>query len=254
MQLLIMTSDKQQHCHKPFMYLFNKYWGRGDNWANPSPQITPIFCGFTEPENIKEYYDNGFAFYSIGKYEDYPAKRWSDALINVLENVAAPQFMLMLEDYWPVRQIDTRAIRMLFDYAAQFKYVLKICVTNERLNNRIYAGDVDPKIYGHAGYVDLIKSPPGSSYQMSLWGGIWNRETMKGFIIPGEQAQEIEIYGTSRVNEVGENVLVLGTQQAPMIHANVYLTSRGDRPDYSIGHYAIPDEDIEYMRGKGWIK
>jgi len=254
MQLIIMTSDKQKHCHKPFMYLFNKCWGRGDFWAESSPIIEPWFCGFTIPENVTEYHKQGFHFYSIGEYEDYPANRWSDALLHVLDNVAEPQFLLMLEDYWPVRPIDTKAIKMLFDYASQFSYVLKIDVANERLNNRDGNGVLTGKHYGHVGYVDLIKSPPGSSYQMSLWGGIWNRDTMKAFIVPGEKAQEIEIFGTSRVNEVGDNVLVLGTKQAPLMHANVYLTARGNEPDYSIGDYSIAQSDIDYMREEGWIE
>ena len=253
MQAIIMTSDKQHHCHKPFMYLFNKYWPREDFWSDGGPKINPVFAGFTEPDNLDEYRAMSFDFYSIGKYEDYPADKWSDAFIHVLDNLAEPQFLLMLEDYWPVRRIDTRGVKMLFDYCAQFSYVLKICATNERLNNRILAGDAFPEIYGNAGYLDLIKSPPGSSYQMSLWGGVWNRDTMRPFIVPGEKAQDIELRGTTRVNAAGDSVLVLGTKQAPLIHTNVYNTARGDEVDYSIGPYRVGPQELEYMRERGWI-
>ena len=254
MQLLIMTSDRYTHCHQPFMYLFNKYWGRGDIWADRSEVVRPVFCGFTMPDNMQVYTEMGFSFYSIGDYADYPAPKWSEALLHILDNVAEEQFILMLEDYWPVRAIDTKAIKMLYDYARQFSYVMKIDVTNERLNNHILAGRSMPPIYGHVGYLDLIKSPPGSSYQMSLWGGIWNRALMRKFIVPGERAQEIEIMGTSRVNEAGDDVVVLGTKQAPWIHANIYVTKNKGKPDYNIGEYGINQEDLAYLKGNGWIE
>jgi hypothetical protein len=246
MQVIVMTSDNQHKCLNPFMWLWRKYW-------NPFIALdSKVICGFTPPDI--EMVDN-WRFHSIGKYEDYPANKWSDAFIKVLNEVAQEQFILMLEDYWPVRQIDTFAVKMLFDYARQFKNVLKIDLTYERLyinggSNFLFGVNT----YDHCGYLDLVKSPPGTMYQMSLWGGIWNREQLKRFIIPGEFAQQIEIAGTPRVTAVGDEVLVLGTRQAPLLHGNIYQSRHEGKPVYEDSGWKINDEDMKYMRFREWLE
>lgn len=245
MQVIVMTSDSYLHSLKPFAYLFNKYWGyRGGEIQEV------IVCGFTKPPF--ELHEN-FIFHSIGKYEDYPADKWSDALIKVLDNVAEEQFVLMLEDYWITRAVDHFAVRMLADYCKQFKNVLKICLSTDRLyinggSNFLYGANT----YNHVGYVDLIKSPPGTMYQMSLWGGLWNRDVMRKFIIPGERAQEIEMRGTNRVNELGDSFLVLGTRQAPVLHGNIYQSGKVG-PSYADIGWRVNQADLNYILKQGWI-
>lgn len=248
MQILVLTSDNYYHCLNPFIYQWNKYFW----WSAAKPDsVRQIICGFTIPEGIQAA---GWEFYSIGRYEDYPADRWSDALIKVLDTMADEQFILMLEDYWLCRPADQLGIRMLYDYAGQFKNVLKIDLTADRL----YVDGGGRYLYGYntyntVGYLDLIKSPPGSQYQMSLWGGIWNRDVMRRFLIPGERAQEVELRGTSRVNEAGDTVLVLGTRQSPVLHGNVYQSGR-QGPVYHDGGWQIGEADLAELREKGWIE
>ena len=73
---------------------------------------------------------------------------------------------------------------------------------------------------------------------------------MKQFVVPGETAQELEMHGTSRVTD---DVLVLGTRQAPLVHGNIYRSGRGAEPAYEENGWAIPEVELEYMREKGWI-
>ena len=248
MQILVLTSDKQHHCLNPFVHLWQKYFW----WSAPMQGARQIICGFTPPRGVKSNYT--WEFYSIGRQEDYPADRWSDALIKVLDEVADEQFLLMLEDYWLCRPVDLAAVRMLYDYARQFSNVLKIDLTTDRLymdgGGRFLYGY---NTYNHVGYLDLIKSPPGSQYQMSLWGGIWNRDVMRRFLVPGERAQEVELRGTARVNETGDSVLVLGTRQAPMMHGNVYQSGR-EGPVYHDGGWQISQADLAELRVRGWIE
>jgi hypothetical protein len=248
LQILVLTSDRQYHCLNPFIYLWQKYFW----WSAPILGGHQIICGFTLPQGVRT--NRTWEFYSIGRQEDYPADRWSDALIHVLDHVADEQFILMLEDYWLCRPVDLKAVRMLYDYARQFSNVLKIDLTTDRL----YVDGGGRYLYGYntyntVGYVDLIKSPPGSQYQMSLWGGIWNRDVMRQFINPGERAQEVELRGTSRVNEAGESVLVLGTRQAPLIHGNIYQSGR-DGPVYHDGGWQIAGADLAELRERGWVE
>lgn len=241
MQVIVVAAEHMYHCLNPFLYLWAKY--------APGYIEHTIICGFSKPDIEKRL---AVEFYSLGKQSDWPASRWSEKLIRILDEVAEEQFVLMLEDYWLIRPVDVNAIKMLFDYAAQFQNVLKIDLTHDRLyinggSNFLFGANT----YDNCGYLDLIKSPPGTPYQMSLWAGIWNREQMKRVLVPGETAQEIELNGTSRVTD---DQLVLGTRQAPLLHGNIYQSRNNGNPVYEGDHWAIKADDLEFMRKKGWIK
>lgn len=239
-QIIVMTSDHTQNRVLPgFAFLFNKYF-------SDSQPVT--VCGFSQPKILLP---GNFSFHSIGNFAFYPANRWSDALKIVLDTVAEEHFILMLDDYYIFRQVDTRAFPILHDYMRQFRYVMKIDLTVDRL----YA---DPgkyhygfNNYGTAGYLDLIHSLPGSDYQMSLWGGMWNRDLMQKFVIPGETAQQLEMRGTTRVNEAGSSVVVLGTRQAPLIHGNVIFSGRPGEIVRDIGGWQLQPSDEAEMRSQG---
>jgi hypothetical protein len=249
-QVIVMTSDNYYHCLTPFMHLWRKFYT-----AYTSPEAWSdydlVICGFSEPEIDLTQFDP-WRFHSIGAYEDYPADKWTDAMLKVLDEVADDVFILLLEDFWLCRPADARGVQFLVNYARQFKNVLKIDLATDRLY--MHAGATfacGANTYNHVGHLDLIKSPHGTPYQMSLWGGIWRRDVMRRFIIPGETAQQLELSGTPRVTE---DVLVLGTRQAPLLHGNVYQSRHGKTPTYSDNGWAIPEAEVEFMRGKGWIE
>lgn len=245
MQVIVITSEKMYHCLNPFMYLWDKY--AGVSFGSP---FEIVICGFsmpTPPYHLRKQTE----FYSVGQQADWPMSRWSEKLTRILDEVADEQFILMLEDYWLVRQVDICAVKMLFDYAAQFRNVLKIDLATDRLYinggaNFLYGRDT----YDNVGYLDLIKSPPGTPYQMSLWGGIWNRDQLRKVLIPGETPQDIEISGTNRVTD---GQLVLGTRQAPLLHGNIYQLRNEGTPVYRDQGWAIKLADMAFMRREGWV-
>jgi hypothetical protein len=247
MQVLVIASEMMYKCLSPFMHQWHKYANFRVGGNSPMA-FDVIVCGFG-PVN---YYNESFTeFYSMGDQADWPASRWSEKLTRILNEVADEQFILMLEDYWLLRSVDVCAVRMLFDYAAQFQNVLKIDLGTDRL---YINGGADflygANTYDNVGYLDLIKSPPGTPYQMSLWGGIWNREQLRKVLIPGETPQDIEIAGTSRVTD---DQLVLGTRQAPLLHGNIYQSRNAGEPVYEDANWAIKAEDLAFMRKEGWI-
>jgi hypothetical protein len=95
-------------------------------------------------------------------------------------------------------------------------------------------------------HLDLLKSPHGTPYQFSLWAGIWRRDVMRRFVVPGETAQELEMRGSARVTD---DVLVLGTRQGPLRHGNIYRSGRGSEPAYEENGWRVPSAEVEYMRG-----
>ena len=234
MQTIIMTSDKYLNALKPFMYLWDKYF-------QPDFEQENIICGFTPPDFPLS---PGFKFYSIGKFEDYPVSRWSNGLLKVMDNVADDVFMLMLEDYWLTRHVNTQAVKILYDYMRQFRYVLKMDLCGDRL----YAHGADMN-YGKVSYLDLIKSMPGSAYHMSLMGGLWSKALLKKVIIQNETPWDIEISGTIRLSQYDHDMVVLGTRQWPLRHT---LAFRGG-DSHTLLLDEIQAKDVQDMRQQGLL-
>jgi hypothetical protein len=204
--IFVLTSDKYLDALKPFAYLFNKYWSKDQ-------EVT--VAGFTPPEF---YLPDNFTFYPIGAFADYPVGKWSDALIELLDKTDWETSLIMLEDYWITRPVLVEGVEICYRYMEQFRYVLKMCLTGDRL----YSAGMRP--YGHAGFMDLIISDPDSQYQMSMMTGIWNHEQMRKVLVPGETPWEVEIDGTPRVRALKDEMIVLGTRQWPIRHT---LAMRG---------------------------
>ena len=167
-------------------------------------------AGFTPPSFALP--DN-FHFHSIGDFEDYPVDKWSNALLDLLHQYRTVETsVIMLEDYWITRQVDRAAVDICHGYIQQFGYVLKICLTGDRL----YSWGMQP--YGHAGHVDLIISDPESQYQMSMMTGVWNHTLIKKVLLLGETPWQVEIEGTPRVRALKDEMIILGTRQWPVRH------------------------------------
>jgi len=239
-QTIIMTSDRPPHPLPGFIHLWQKY--------NNYPNQVNVICGFTKPDYALP--DN-FRFVSIGKQEDFPPNRWSERLHIVLSEVADEVFILMLDDYWLVRQVDERGLKMAYDYMNQFTNVLKIDLTFDRL----FAEGGGKYLFGYhtyntLGHLDLIKSNPASAYHMSLWGGMWRRDLLDSFLVPGETAQQIELSGTTRLAVVGDEVLVLGTRQAPMLHINSIQGREWNHKES--GLHGLNQTDLEDLKKSGY--
>lgn len=238
-QVIVMYSNRN-------LWLIPAYLNMWKRYAGSSYRLT--FCGYS-PELTQKLraYDLDLENYIIGRQEEYPANRWSDSFLKVLDNVADRTFIFMLEDYLLARDVDNLGVRHLYDYVYDRDYVLKADLTNDRMWNGggtryLYGYNT----YGHCGHLDLIRSAVGSDYQMSLWGGIFNRDAIKRFVVPGETAQQLELNGTHRVNSVGDNVLVLGTRQSPFKHTNV-IQNGGLNNHETVGIPALDEEDRNYV-------
>lgn len=199
--ILVFTSDRYLKALRPFAWLFNKYW---------SPAQAVDVIGFAQPDF---YLPSNFSFHSIGDMKDYPFSRWSNQVIDYLEvRQDISHCVIMLEDFWLRRPVNLSAVRMLYDYALQFRNILKIDLCADRL----YALGV--KDYDNCDYLDLVISDPNSQYMMSMMAGIWNKELLLRFFVRNESPHEVELNGTPRVAAAHNEVLVLGSRQYPVRH------------------------------------
>jgi len=231
LRVFVTTSNSYLPALRPFSYLFNKYWGS-------DAQV--VVVGFDAPQF--DLPDN-FTFYSIGNQDDYPVSKWSDALIKFLNDVPDEVFCLLLEDYWLIRPVNREAVKMLYDYMGQFRYVIKTDLCADRL----YAHG--SKDYGHCGYLDLIISMPGSPYHMSLWPGLWSKEHLLRTLIPNETPWDIELIGTTRLSH-DQSVIVIGTHNYP-----VRITSAlrgGEHSKLLLSE--LEDGDVRELRKLGFLE
>lgn len=230
-KVYVITSDGYLKALKAFSYLFCKYWSE----TQPA-----VIVGFKAPDF--ELPPN-FSFMSMGDQRNYPIGRWSDALIKLLNTIDDSHLILMLEDYYLTRGVDTDAVRILYDYARQFTYTVRVDLTGDRLY--AHGADLD---YGTVGRLDLIKSMPGSPYHLSTMAAIWNRELLLKVLVPNESPWDVEIIGTTRLSHQPD-MLVLGTRQWPVKYL---LAHRRGNPNELLLDGLDP-VDVEALRGLGYI-
>ena len=240
MQLIVMSSDKTLHTLKGFFWCWEKY--------AKQLEVETVVCGFTPPT-----FDIPADFYSIGNFEDYPHQRWTDSFIKVLNNVADETFLFLMDDFWINRKIDVAGMTMMFHYMYQFTNVIKFDPTRERL----FADGGGKYLFGYntyasLGYLDLIKSDHGSMYHMSLWGGLFRRDLLKEIVVFGETAQALEINGTRRLSQYGDEMLVLGSRNAPLMHTNVVQRSEWNQ-DPMTGLPALDPIDLQELKELGHV-
>lgn len=233
MQPIIITSDKTSWALRPQAYLLHKYWR----------DASFLIGGYTAPSFRLP---DGFTFHSIGAFADYPVGKWSDGLIAFLLSLSDDLVLLLLDDYWPFRDVDSRAIEELTYYMMAHDSVARLCTCTDRL----YASGIQD--YGHYGHLDLIRSDPHSPYHFSFQASLWRRKMLLECLAPNETPWQAEDNGNARLRDAG--YLVLGTRQAPMrytiaIQRGVFSPDGG----YQSPNAAMNPEDVQYILEHDWL-
>lgn len=230
-QIIVTTSDKSLWTTKTFAYLFNTYYS--------SLQNVHIVCEsmprFRLPPN--------FVLHPVhlDGITGWPIEKWTDGLARYLNSIPEQHVLIMLDDYWLVRTVDTRGINTLYEYMIERPEVLRVDLTGDRLYARD-ARDVD--CYGH---YDII-SAQGTEYQMSLMPGLWNKKLLLEVLQPNWSPWEVELSGTSVVNERPE-LIVVGTRQWPIRIVN---SLRNGREWVDIT--GIEQTHLDHIIKSGWLE
>lgn len=204
LRVFCITSDRYRWAVHPFFYLFNIYWS----------ELQPVVvAGYQHP--VGKLPDN-FEFYSIS-HADYGPNKWSDGVIQFLHAVPDDHFVLMLEDYWLIRTVNHDCISACHEYMLGRPDVLRFDLTDDRQ----YAGGmVDVESYGS---YDIIETPAGTPYQLSLQAAIWNRQLLLQLLQRGKSSWETEIHSNPP-----PEMRVLGTRQRPVRYANGIYKGKAD--------------------------
>jgi hypothetical protein len=232
MRIVVMTSDKSLWCLQGFAYQWQKYCG----W--------PVeVCGFSKPDfKLPE----NFRFYSLGKFEDYPARNWSDALLEVFSLFQEEQIAIFLEDYFLVRQIPQN----IFHLADTFMKVSTDAIRFDLTSDRLYSGNI--RDVGHFENFDIIQSFD-SPYQISLQAAVWNKSRLKELIEPGMSPWEIEMVGSKKMEE-RPDLKVYGTRQWPVRYQIMVRAGELDLSgDWMVPPRQLSRNDLEELKAYGLL-
>jgi hypothetical protein len=231
--ICVLTCDKYLWMLRPFALLFNTFW---DN-----EQEVRIY-GYKPNQNILKDLPDNFNFHSINK-NVYPVKRWSDGLIEMIDDLKSDYFILFLEDYWLYTAVNQRTVELLTGYAPKRPKVLRVDLSNERASKK------NAKIIENYKGINIIEIQGMAKFSMSFQVGIWNSELMLSILRRGESPWDSELRGTERVNELYGTVRILGTDSRPVEYQPVYRIHK-----QQLTTNKIPTHLINEIRERGWLR
>lgn len=218
MIMYCMTSDKHQWLMQGFMHQWHKY----------APELNVVIAGFTKPN-----FDllPGFDFYSIGRFDNYPVDKWSNALIDLLLQTEDEQVGILLEDYWLIRKADAYAVVLAGVFLEQNPDALRFDLTSDRL----YCGAAED--YAFSGIYDIIKAGQ-SPYQMSLQASMWNKSRLLEILKPNRSPWDVEHEGTGYLAD--HPMPVYGYRQIPLRYIIAMRAGKFERD----GSWCFPKRQI----------
>ena len=233
-KIVIPTSDKTMWALRPFAYLLRRYW----------PEHPPVIVGgYTAPTFRLP---DDFEFRSIGRFADYPAARWSDGVIALLNGLSDDYLIVMMDDYWLNRRVDHSAIVALGLYIQSVDNVARLDLTADRL------GAAGHTPFGAVDHLDIIKSDPASQYHFSMQAALWRRDLLLNCLAPHETPWECEIAASGRLAALGYTVL--GTRQAPLRYTIAVQQGKlALDGGYQTAAYALQQTDADHIKAAGWI-
>ena len=233
MRIVILTSDVTDWALQGWFCLLNKYW----------PEHPPVVVGgFTPPK-----FPLDAEFIRLGRFVDYPVTKWSDALIALLEAIPDEFFIWTMDDFWLLRRVDDRGVRLLWDYISSHSELARIDLTADRV---LAHGARDAGVLDH---LQLITNEHPVPYLLSLQTGIWRKSALRAYLVPGESPWQVELEGTTRMLRAGANVL--GTREVPVRHLIAIQQGRlALDGGYQGTEYALSHEDEIELRQKGFLR
>jgi hypothetical protein len=240
-RFICMTSDKYIQAVKPYLWLMRKYW--------KEETVDVLVAGFSKPDfkmglgrpegNVKA------KFHSIGDFDKYPLDKWSNSLIDLLKQIDDELVVIMLEDYWVIREINVPAVVHATSYMKKYPRTIKFDLAADRL----FAGGAI-KNFRHHRWLDIVKSNPESHYHMSLMTGMWRRELLLKVLRPNWSPWDVELAGTTVLAKDFPEYEVVGSAQWPVKHTLAFRS--GDQTKLLLEE--VQQEDKYTLSQLGFLK
>lgn len=201
MKVTVLTSDTHNWLLKGFFHQWEKY-GKSPAVDYLHDPLALEVAGFTDPGFLPK----GVPFFSIGKFTDYPVQKWSDGLIRYLNTITDDLVILLLEDYWLIRQANRGLIYTAAGYMIDHPEVIRFDLSSDRMFNK------EARYVGSIGLMDICEVK--ADYSISFQAAIWRRDLLLQVLKPGETPWEAELNGSRRLNQLPYRVV--GSYQWPI--------------------------------------
>lgn len=185
--VLVVSCDAYADTLPPFIALWHKFW--------PDCPFETVLLTETIP-------CPGFdRILPVGKCND-----WAPRICRAISQINTPYVLLVLNDYYLSRPIDTTRILKRLEEA-------KRC---QALNLRLVPNPAGRKPWEGS---DLLEMPKNVAYCITCQVGIWNKDFFAKLLSKTRSAWEFERYGSFMVADETRPLLVTKEQEFPFIDA-----------------------------------
>ncbi len=161
MQILVLSCDKYIDLAYPFHYCMEKYWPN-------HPKITYMMDTIKNP-----YYDTVLV--------DYPISQWTRRVRETLDTINDNNILLMMDDCFIRRSVDE----------TRLEYI-NSCLTE---NSNIACFNLEKSFDFNDTYCEFEgfkKRQHGSSYEVSIMCGLWNKNKLRNVLSIDSNPWEVE--------------------------------------------------------------
>jgi len=185
-KIFISTCDSHDIMLKPFMFLFNKFWGKDQ-------EVTIL--GYEKP---KFNLEDNFNFVSMGKSRK-TSTEWSTGLREYFETIEDEHFIWALEDLFILKPVRFDILNKLFQHAQKKK------IGRTSLTCGVQFKDHD--ILETFNDFNIIEQRRDTSYRISVIWSIWNREYLLRYLDPEISPWQMEVDGSEKAKNDGYRVI-----------------------------------------------
>lgn len=229
MRNIVLTSNDYVNVLPGFAYLFNKFY--------PNQEVTVVRYDVRPPK-----LPDNFKQFAVGQQSNYS---WSGGLKHYLESIDDEFVLLMLEDYYLDKDVDTEKIDFILHLMSVNNKVVKFDLTDDRMKvtNNPYWYNEETKSIG------LIQSDNNSPFLASVQTAIWRRDFLLAILNNKDNAWQFEKNKRTKTYLTKNNGVILGCVNPPMSYINA-VGGEGNKP----GQYDLkkfPQWMIDELKNKG---
>ena len=192
--VIVCSCDKYADLLGPFLTLFRKFWPDCPFELVLITESEPALAG---PERFDRTICCG------------PGMNWASRLVRALEQVTTPYVLMLCDDYYLNRKVDTAQILKRLDEMKRFN------ASNLRMipNPKPTAANT----VGRRG--DLYEYRKDTAYCIATQAGFWERDFLRRLAEPVASIWEFERYGSFSVTDDPRPLLVTPTKEFPFLDA-----------------------------------
>lgn len=192
--LLVCSCDKYADLLDPFLSLFRKYW--------PDCPFELVLVTETEPVLA-----GGAAFDRV--IACGPGMNWASRLVRALDQVETPYVLMLCDDYFLHRPVDTEGLLHRLGQAKAFGAANLRLIPNPKPGAANTVGKRD----------GLFEYRKNTAYCIATQAGFWERGFLKRLAEPVASIWEFERTGSFAVADDPRPLLVTPTQEFPFLDA-----------------------------------